>query len=286
MITSNKVTRLQEKGFSVIEMLIGLTIGLTMLTALVVFFMNTQKNMMLGQEHARTTSQAQLVLARMTKEIKGSASEAPSLFALSPNWASLPALPYTAVELQPHPPTAGVVVSPGVPAARKFLSQATPSDIYHKWYPNSSNESNSLVFYLVPPPGPGNTAVVERVTYRLDNTNPNNIKLLREVQRPVVGGSNSFQATPTPQRTVLAERVQLLQFTYPDFSRAMDSQGASLDTQLTDIQTNQGNAALVEYLNQQYRQVIGIRLILGGSPLNAGQFRKGIELTTEVRLRN
>ncbi len=269
-----------------IEMLVGLTIGLTMLTALVVFFMNTQKNMILGQDHARTTSQAQLVLARMTKEIKGSASEPPSLFALSPNWASLPALPYTAVELQPHPPTAGVVISPGVPAARKFLSQATPSDIYHKWYPNSSNESNSLVFYLIQPPGPGNTATVERVTYRLDNTDPNNIKLVREVQRPVVGGSNSFQTSPDPLRTVLAERVQLLQFTYPEFSRAMDSQGAALDTSLTTIQTNQGNAALVEFLNLQYRQVIGIRLVLGGSPLTAGQFRKGIELTTEVRLRN
>lgn len=269
-----------------IEVLLALTIGLTLLSALVTFLINTSQNIRLGEEHARNTARAQQVLARMTKEIKGSASEAPSLFALSPNWTVLPALPYLALELTPYPVTAGSVISPAVPAARKFLSQATPVDIYHKWYPKSQTESNSLVFYSIPAPGPGHTAQVERITYRLDTTLAGNFKLVREVQRPVISSSTSFSASPTPQRTVLAERVQLLQFTYPDFERAMQAQGATLDSQLTDIQTNQGNAALVAYLNTQFRQTIGIRLILGGAPLNATQYRKGIELTTEVRLRN
>jgi prepilin-type N-terminal cleavage/methylation domain-containing protein len=275
-----------QKGFSLMEMLVTLTIGLTLLSALVAFFMNTSKNMRVGQEQAQSTSQAQLVLARMTKEIKGSANEAPALFAVTPNWDLLPALPYSSFELQPYPVTAGAVIAPAAPAARKFSSQVVPSDIYHKWYPNSLNESNSLVFYMIPAPGPTNTAQVERITYRLDTTDAANTKLLREVQRPIVSGSFSFQASPVPVRTVLAERVQLLQFTYPEFDRAMQAQGAALDTQLTDIQTNQGNSALVEFLNNQYRQVIGIRLVLGSSPVAGSQGRKGIELTTEVRLRN
>lgn len=278
--------RQAEQGMTVIETLIALTIGLTMLSALVGFFLKTSENIRLGEEQARNTARAQQVLARMVKEIKGSASEAPALFALSPNWHLLPALPYNALELTPYPATAGNVISPAVPAARKFLSQASPVDIYHKWYPKSQTESNSLVFYNIPPPGPGNTAQVERITYRLDTTLPGNVKLVREVQRPIYSTSTSFSSNPTPLRTVLAERVQLLQFTYPDFERAMQAQGSALDNQLNQIQSNQGYAALVEYLNTRFRQTIGIRLILGGAPLHATQYRKGIELTTEVRLRN
>ncbi|PIQ28203.1 hypothetical protein COW36_04805 [bacterium (Candidatus Blackallbacteria) CG17_big_fil_post_rev_8_21_14_2_50_48_46] len=275
-----------QQGFTLIEALVALTIGLTLLSILIGFLLNTSKNIQLGQEQARSTSVAQLALSRITKEIKGSSIEAPSLFALTPNWPQLPALPYTAVEVYPYPTTAGTLTDPTVPAARKFFSQATPSDIYHKWYPNSADESNSLVYYAVPAPGVGNTATVERISYRLDTANPANYKLVREVQRPIIASSFNFQSSPAPIRSVLAERVQLLQFTYPEFERAMQAQGAALDTLLTNIQTNQGNAALISYINSRYRQVIGIRLIIGGSPLNATSFRKGIELTTEVRLRS
>jgi Tfp pilus assembly protein PilW len=278
-------SRYSERGLGLIEVLLALTVGLVVLSGLVAFLLSTSKNMNLGQEQARNTSTAQQVLLRLSNDIKGAATQAPPLFALTPNWGVLPALPYTAVELTPYPDTAGSVVSPAVPAARRFTSQAGATALALKWYPNSTTESNSLVFYRVPPPGPGQTARVERVTWRLDTAQAQNFKLIREVQTPIVSGSLSFQSNPTPQRTVLAERVQLLQFTYPDFERAIQAGGTTLDTSLTAIQTAQGYPALARYLNTHFRQTIGIRLVLGGAARSATQTRKGIELTTEVRLR-
>ena len=263
----------------------ALTVGIVILSGLVGFLFKTSKNINLGQDQARNTSTAQQVLLRLSNDIRGAATQAPSLFALSPNWSTLPALPYTAVELSPYPDTSGSVAVPAVPAARRFASQAGATALTLKWYPNSASESNSLVFYRIPPPGPGNTATVERVTWRLDTSQAQNFKLVREVQSGIVSTSLSFQSNPTPQRTVLAERVQLLQFTYPDFERAIQAGGSTLDTSLTAIQTNQGYPALAQYLNSNFRQTLGIRLILGGAPRSSTQFRKGIELTTEVRLR-
>ena len=119
--------------------------------------------------------------------------------------------------------------------------------------------------------------IIWRVTYRLENQN-----LLRETQTPILASSNSFQSSPAPRRTILAKDVMSIQFTYPNFEQAMN---ASLDTQLTTIQTNDGNAALNRFINANFRKEIGIRIVMGGAT-RGGTTRAGVELSTEVRLRS
>ena len=232
----------------------------------------------MGQDSAENTAVAQQLLSRITREIKSASVLRPRLLATTPAWDTLPALPYTAKELYPYPSTAGVVIDPAYPAARWFGSQSA-SDIYHKWYPNpDGGGSNSLVFYKAVPPGPGGTSTIERVSYRLDSKN----QLIKEVQRPLLSTSTSFQSSPTPERTVLAKEVQSIAFTYPVFERQMN---AALDTQLTAMQTAQGAAATQSFISDNYRKIIGIRVVMQG-PRIGNKNKPGIELETEVRLRS
>lgn len=269
-----------QKGLTLMELMVALLIGSILLTAAMLFMNSTSKTIKLGHENSVNTSVAQQALSRMVKELKGVNVDAPPLYAVSPTWDTLPALPYSSLEIYPYPNTSGSVAVPAAPAARKFASQASPSDIYHKWYPNPADgkEDNSLVFYRAPAPGPGGTSQVVRISYRLDAKG----RLLREVQKPLSSGSLSFQSSPTPEITVIADAVDTLQFTYPEFERQMS---ASLDNDLTTLQTNEGYQALQVSLNENFRKIIRIRLVMKGARSGNGNF-PGVELTTEVRLRS
>lgn len=268
-------TKHSQQGISVPELLIAVVIGVGLLGAGIAFMINTTRTLKLSEDNARNTSVAQQVLSKMTKELKGVPINSPPLYAVNIAWSTLPALPYDSLETTPnHPNTAGTVGLPSVPAARKFLSQSGATDIAHKWYPNpTGNESNSLVFYRAPAPGPGGTSIIERVTYRLLDR-----KLYREVQSPMAAGANSFYSSPTPVTTVLTDDVQLIQFTYPIFEQQMS---AALDTQLLALAAVDRSA----FINENFRKVIGIRIVLGGGKIK-NQELKGIELKTEVRLRS
>lgn len=267
-----------QKGISLVETLVAVVIGIGILGAAMGFFMQTSRSIKMGQESAENTSVAQQLLLRITREIKAASVLRPRLFATTPVWDTLPALPYTAKELYPYPSTAGLVIDPAYPAARWFATQ-TASDIYHKWYPNpDAGGSNSLVYYKAVAPAPGGASTIERVTYRVDSKN----QLLKEVQRPLLTASTSFQSSPTPVRTVLAKEVEMIAFTYPVFERQMN---AALDTQLTAMQTLQGAAATQSFISENYRKIIGIRVVMQG-PRIGNKTKPGIELTTEVRLRS
>ena len=260
MMTSGRSASVSaQRGITLVESLVAVVIGLGVLGAAAGFFIQTSRSIKMGQDSAENTAVAQQL-------------------ATTPAWDTLPALPYTAKELYPYPSTAGVVIDPAYPAARWFGSQSA-SDIYHKWYPNpDGGGSNSLVFYKAVPPGPGGTSTIERVSYRLDSKN----QLIKEVQRPLLSTSTSFQSSPTPERTVLAKEVQSIAFTYPVFERQMN---AALDTQLTAMQTAQGAAATQSFISDNYRKIIGIRVVMQG-PRIGNKNKPGIELETEVRLRS
>ncbi|MEZ0369674.1 MAG: PilW family protein [Candidatus Sericytochromatia bacterium] len=263
-----------QKGISIMELLVALVIGTLILSAGISFMLNSSKAMRMGQEQAKYTSQAQQILSRMVKEIKSVNIDAPPLFTVSPAWATLPALPYTSYELSSYPDTSGDVILPAVPAARKFASQAGATDMQHKWYPNpSGNESNSLVFYKAPGPGAGGTSQVQRISYRLVGT-----RLLREVQSPLSAGSDQFHSNPVPSSTLLSDMVRIIQFTYPLFEQQMTT---TLDTTLT-AQTEPDRT---EFINENCRKVISIRIVMGGLRLGS-QDTPSVELKTEVRLRS
>lgn len=262
-----------QRGIGIIEMLVAVAIGLVILAAGIGFLINTSRSIKLGQEQTQNTSKAQQVLSVLTREIKSAHVEAPPLFLVSPAWNTLPPLPhFSHVELSPYPHPAGTLIMPATPAARRFLGQSSLTGAQNTWFPNPSiNESNSLVFYKAPAPGPGGTSIIERITYRLSNG-----RLLREAQR--LSSTPTSYTVPAPSVTELADQVQQIQFTYPIFEQQMTP---ALDTQLT---------AMVEpdrtrFINENYRKVIGIKIILGGGNIK-GQQLQGIELKTEVRLRS
>lgn len=263
-----------QRGMTIIEILIALLIGVVVLGAGIAFMLRSSKTIRMGTEQEKATSQAQLVLATLVKEIKGVNIDAPPLFSINPAWSALPALPYAGFELPVYPDTSSTVVMPAVPAARKFFSQTGAVDIYHKWYPNpTGNESNSLVYYKALPPAPGGVSNVQRITYRLVGN-----RLQREVQNPLTSTSLQFHANPVPQSRVLSNNVLVLQFRYPSFEQAMN---ATLDTQLTSLV----EPDRTKYLNENFRKVISIRIVMGGLTLGS-QNTPSVELNTEVRLRS
>ena len=224
----------------------------------------------------------------MVKELKEAHTAAPPLFAISPNWTLLPALPYTAFEITPYPMTSGNVLEPAVPALRKFNAQIGDNNKEYKWFPNPDKvpeESNSLVFYSAPAPAAGMVSNLQRISYYLDTSEPNNFKLIREMQSPLSNSSTNFHSSPNPLRTVIVETVETIQYTYPLFTRQMEIQGDALHDQLNTMQINEGNNVLQSFLSQNFRKVIGLKIILAGARIGQDNF-KGIELETEVRLRN
>ncbi|PKL77694.1 MAG: hypothetical protein CVV27_04815 [Candidatus Melainabacteria bacterium HGW-Melainabacteria-1] len=189
------------------------------------------------------------------------------------------------------------MVAPAVPAARRFLSQSGQTDMWRKWFPRpNGDESNSLVFYKAPAPGAGGTSQIERITYRLqqdtDAAGYRRSRLLREVQRPLTAASTNFGSNPAPIVTVLADEVQVLQFSYPIFEQQMT---AALHTQWNLIEADPDPTKAIELLrtiNSNYRKVIGIRIVMGGARLgpeikgSTPPLSAGVELRTEVRLRS
>lgn len=274
-----------------VELLVALTLGLVMLSVVVAFFFNTSRTITMGQKQAQAQNKAELALQKMVQAIKGANTEPPPLFAFSPAWNQLPALPYMAGELSPYPTTSGIAVEPTVPAARKFAAQLSLTDKDHKWCPNPDqdpSESNSLVFYHAPQPGPGNTAQVERITYRLEATSPNQGRLIKETQRPITSASLNFASSPAPTREVIVDNVLSVQFTYPlllDRLQQPSPVGSDFHDDLNTMQTTQGNDVLQGYLNQGFRKIIKIHLVIAGAE-RQGTPMRGIELETEVRLRN
>lgn len=289
--------KLTQRGFTLIEVLIAMTLGLILVGAVVSFLLNSSQNIRQGQQQAESVSRGQQMLNRIVEEIKEAAIVKPPLFSLSVNWDILPMLPYGAFELYPYADTSGGTPTPVVPAARKFVSQVGENlDPLLKWYPNPQKnmaESNSLVLYKTPSPGVGNLGVVERITLHLDRTDPDNGKLLREVQSPITGGgATKFQVSPVPEVRTMADGVEQIQFTYPEFEDAMhpDKSGpidpSGIHDRLNQMVTAQGEKTTQGYINQNWRKTIGIRLVMQGAVMPGGRRATGIELKTEVRLRS
>lgn len=270
----HRPNRRRSRGLTLIEVLVAVLIGSLVLAAATAFFLQGSKFLSSGINQDQATSQGQLAMANLVKEIKTVNIDSPPLFASTPAWNTLPALPYSAYELSSYPNTSSTVVVPTMPAARKFASQVGATDMYHKWYPNpSGNESNSLVFYKAPAPAPGGNSAIERITFRLVGR-----QLIREVQSPLTATSVQFHSNPVPLRRMLADDVQSVQFSYPQFEAAMTT---ALDTDLTAL----SEPDLSRFINENYRKVIRIRLVMGGLRLG-NQDTPSVELKTEVRLRS
>lgn len=280
-----------SRGLTLVEVMVATVLGVIMLGATVAFLLNSTKQINQGMSQAEQTSRAQQALARMTTELKKVNTEGPVLFATGETWTNLPALPpYSKVEENPpdtyyYHPFTGTVDLPTVPAARRFPAQSSIDDKFHKWYPNPDQgpeESNSLTFYRTDPAGPGVVAPIQRITYRLDTTDPQNFKLVREWQTAVTAANPD----PAISRQVLADQVRYVQFTYPYFESAMQ-QNATLETQMIDLKDEQGQNALNRYINQNFRGVVKIRLVLTGALVGSNpQKALAIDLSTEVRVRN
>lgn len=277
-----------SRGLSLVEVMVAMVMGLMVLGATVAFLINTTKQVNQGKAQAEQASRAQQAMSRMVTELKRVNTEGPVLFATGEVWTALPALPsYSEVSDCPVVYSAlyGAVDLPTVPAACQFPAQSGINDKFHKWYPNPDlgpDESNSLTFYRTEAAGPGMTAPVQRIDYRLDKSDSQNFKLVRDVQT----GVTAANPNPTAKRRILTDHVKLVQFTYPYFEREMQN-NTSLETQLLAVKAAQGQNGLNRYINQNFRGVVKIRLVLTGAQIGTSTKKAlAIDLTTEVRVRN
>jgi len=278
----NDILRRYKKntGFTIIELLVAITLSLIVLSALIAFFFRGSKLIQIGQDQAKVPAMAQFVLNKMVKDIETGNTQVPTILGITEaTWKSLPALPYTSVELYPYPDTGGTITVPAVPAARKFANQVGINDKYHRWYPNpnsNSNEnpapdrnsevSNSLVFYKV------ENANTFRITYRLDSFN----NFIREQQN---NPASSF-TSPAPDVQRLLGNVQYIQFTYPVFEQEMYN-NADFENNLNAMSPNDREV----YINQNYRKAIGIKISVLGATIGQNR-KKALELITQVMVRN
>jgi prepilin-type N-terminal cleavage/methylation domain-containing protein len=286
-----------KKGFSLIELLITLTLGVIVLTALMSFFFRTSKVIDKDQNRVKDLNQLQFVLNKIVEEVKSANTLLPDngTALTQSSWNQLPHLPYgrTFTSIIVDPDNSLPRISPYYPLAYNFPSQAGQSGTEHGWYPkpSSEDESNQLVFYKIEKDGS-----VTRILYYLeiDQKDYNSAKtylLKKRIQKNITSTSTNYfvNDSSVSENTILAG-VKSLQFTYPLIENFLDSSSpeynASLKSQLLSL-----NGTLSEKIHKQnellnkYRNIIGIKIKIAGEQIG-NKRATALELSTEVNVRN
>lgn len=286
-----------KKGFSIIELLITLTLGIIVLTALMSFFFRTSKAIDRDQNRVKDLNQLQFVLNKIVEDIKESNTLLPDngTALTQSSWNQLPHLPYgrTFTNLIIDPDNSVSRISPYYPLVYNFPLQAGQSGTEQGWYPKFSDddESNQLVFYKVEPNG-----TVTRILYylELDSKDYNSAKtylLKKRIQKGIISTStNYFDNTTSYSENKILSGVKSLQFTYPVIERILDSSSpeynSALRTELLGV-----TGTLSEKIHKQndllnkYRNIIGIRIKIAGEQIG-NKRATALELSTEVNIRN
>ncbi len=309
----NKTSQ-KQRGFSIVELLIGVSIGIIVLTGLLSFFFRTSKMISGEQNSAKRISQVQFVLNMLAEDIKESNSQAPSTGStVTPaNWAALPYMTYFRIFdysgnfpiLQP-PDTTFAKEFPTYPVAYVFNSQAGQVGLPNGWFPkptvNTSDpqfpESNQLAFYKVV----GNQ--ISRVLYYTEedpnpdyalvkswtNTYARPERLRRIQQTGILSTSTNFIDTTitTSRNDILLSNVKAIQFTYPVLTQRLSN---TLDPLYISVNTaTDPTPAKIPYLQSglmnTFRNIIGIKILMAGQPIG-NNLSTAFELNTEVNVRN
>lgn len=297
------------KGFSIVELLVGLSIGIIVLTGLMSFFFRTSKMISSEQNSVKTLSQLQFIMNRMIQNIKEANTELPGTGTTltSSVWSQLPHLPYcrTFTQIITEPDNSKPRISPYYPVAYNFpFFQSGKTGTSDGWYPktDTSNpetarekpESNSLAFYKI-----DNLGRVTRVLYytETDPKDYNSAKslLLRKREQFNIESSsyanNFFDNRINTNDSIILSGVKSVQFTYPNLSKRLETDSPFLDNDLKNAinAITDGNISEKAYeqskLMNPYRNTIGIKIITAG-PQIGNHRATALELSTEVNIRN
>lgn len=298
----------KQKGFTLIEVLIGGTIGIMVLSALLMFFLGSSKIIQNQQGLVKDASDLQFVMNKISEDIKDANTEAPTANSslTSGDWLNLPSLcyirpfntslnnPICQPALATYPKEA-----PTYPVAYQFQWQSGLVSDPNGWYPkiNSANaeDSNQLGFYKV---------INGRVTRILYFTEPdpafpvseNVFRLRRKQQMDIIASSDKYvDATlQTTENTVIAG-IKFAQFTYPPLIKKLDSTSIEYDLSLFNVlngligsETDVSKRAYMQSeIMNKYRNIIGIKISVAGPLSKKTNTRvNAFGLYTEVNIRN
>ena len=294
-------------------MLVGLSIGIVVLTGLMSFYFRSTKMISDQQTIVKNLSQLQFVMNRIVEDIKSANTEAPITGStITPaQWNALPYLGYGRgytddLSLTTHqPPTGFGNLTPIYPAAYLLTYQAGSAGIASTWYPRDNpipptnglpKDSNQLVFYKLI-----NNQIV-RIIYYPELQSPFTVSdprkmynLKKRVQYPAAStGFSLNNMSAGSSDTVILSDIRYVVFTYPRIIKKIESN-------ITDIEydgflKNALTATLTEtdlvrrvyqqsVLMNPHRNIIGISIGTAG-PQIGDRRTTAFELSTEATIRN
>lgn len=304
----------RNKGFTLIELMIGLSLSVLVLTGLVSFFFRTSKMVDNEQKSVKDLSQLQFVLNKVAQDIKEVNTvppESSGTITLS-DWQNLPYMARGRIfdktgtqEIIQPPVSTYPKEIPTYPFAYLFLNQAgttgTPDSVYPKGDTSlNCTESNELTFYKIV------NDQVTRVLYYTEEDpaypsfsipatcHPLRVlRLRRKQQFGILPTSINFiDNTLSTKDEIIMSNLKYIQFTYPNINKKLDDSSApEYDATLaSDISSVTGSNVTEKACKQgmlvmQDRNLIQIKIGTAG-PQIGDERVTALELSTEVNVRN
>ncbi|MEK7432022.1 MAG: hypothetical protein AABZ74_02730 [Cyanobacteriota bacterium] len=296
-----------KKGLSIAELLIGLTIGIVVLSVLMAFFMNSSKMIESEQRFVKDSSHLQFLMNRIAEDIKNCNTVPPTTItniSLS-DWAGLPSMCYsrpfnTALNNPICQPASSSYPKelPTYPTAYLYQSQAGLTSTPNGWYPKQqtlTQESNQLGFYKV------SNGLINRVLYYIeqDPAYPASQEvyiLKRKEQLNVATSSDKYEDILLQSNiTTVVSGVKYAKFTYPALEKKLEPTSTEYDanffTKINDVNTNEADVSKRPYVQSvflnDFRNIIGIKISIAGPISKATNKRvEAFGLYTEVNIRN
>lgn len=303
----------RNKGFTLIELMIGLSLGVLVLTGLVSFFFRTSKIVDIEQKSVKDLAQLQFVLNKIAQDIKEVNTvppESSGTVTLS-DWQNLPYMARGRIfdktgtqEIVQPPVSTYPKEIPTYPFAYLFLNQAgttgAPSSVYPKADLSlNCKESNELTFYKVV------NNQVTRVLYYTEEDpaypsfsipatcHPLRVlRLKRKQQFGILPTSIYFiDNTLTTKDEVIMSNIKYIQFTYPNIDKKLDASSSEYDSTLDSNISGVTGSNVTEKACKQGMLVMNdrnlIQIKIGTAGPQIGDERvTALELSTEVNVRN
>lgn len=312
----------QLYGFTLTELLVGLTIGIVVLTGLMSFYFRSSK--MIGEQQAivKNLTQMQFVMNKIVEDIKSANTEAPGTGStVTPTlWINMPYLGNGKIYNKNITSYQGASGYPKetltYPVAYNFEYQgndSTSSTTSLAWYPKQDPftvrddkplESNELVFYKVIDNKIARIIYYTEIDSPYSKATPNHLatyKLRKRIQYfPTSIGLRYDDVDPKTSDSLILSDVKSVQFTYPLLTKKLaDSNPDDPDYNPAEVDSNLKNvissANIPGYPNQNpfqrsvlmnpYRNTIKIRIATAG-PQIGNKRVTAFELSTEVTIRN
>lgn len=314
-----------SSGFTLTELLVGLSIGIVVLTGLMSFYFRSTKMISQQQTIAKNLTQLQFVMNKIVQDIREANTEAPGTGSTitGTSWSALPYMGYGRTypnvtnELDLYQPSLAYPKEfPTYPVAYNFpVYQSGKTGTNEGWYPRQDpstekndlyRECNQLVFYKVKKNPSTSASYIERIIYYADPDPkfPNDPKLYvlkKRTQTPTSSIGKKLKEGTDFEEVILSD-VKFVQFTYPILTKKLALEPPTYDpdydvnlidlplkTQLNNINTMEPDAAKRPFsqsvLLNPYRNIIQIRIATAG-PQIGNKRATAFELSTEVTVRN